>query len=84
MVLRLAGEAGRAALARSADAPGAGAAVDQHVSQLREALASGGRTLTVAALLGYAQGFAEAAIARGWWPQHGQRREAWQHEPALG
>ena len=70
MVLRLAGEAGQVSLARSADAAGARACVDQHVCEIRDALTRQGGKLTPAALLSYAQGFMEAAIARGWWPPH--------------
>ncbi len=70
IVLRLAGEAGQSSLARSAGQPGAQAAVDQHASELRDALGRGGRVITPAALACYAQGFTEAAIARGWWPPH--------------
>jgi hypothetical protein len=70
MVLRLAGEAGQVSLARTADAAGARASVDQHVSEIRDALTRPGHKLTPAALLSYAQGFLEAAIARGWWPPH--------------
>jgi hypothetical protein len=42
------------------------ASVDQHEAEIRDAL--GGRP-TIGALLSYAQGFVEAAVARGWWPQ---------------
>lgn len=70
MVLRLAGEAGQVSLARSADAVGARASVDQHAAEIRDALTVRGGKLTPAALLSYAQGFTEAAIARGWWPPH--------------
>ncbi|MGH3164828.1 MAG: DUF6401 family natural product biosynthesis protein [Trebonia sp.] len=70
MVLRLAGEAGQVSLARSADTAGARASVDQHACEIRDALTSQGRKLTPTALLSYAQGFMEAAIARGWWPPH--------------
>jgi hypothetical protein len=70
MVLRLAGEAGQVSLAMTAGSPGARASVDQHAAEIRDALASRGRPVTTAALLSYAQGFAEAAIGRGWWPPH--------------
>jgi hypothetical protein len=83
MVLRLAGEAGQVSLARSGDETGSRAAVDQHVSEIREALGGSGRALTPAALLAYAQGFVEAAIGRGWWPQHRAEREWWEDEPGL-
>jgi hypothetical protein len=73
MVLRLAGEAGQLSLALTASSDGARASVDQHAAQVRDALARRGRAVTTAALLSYAQGFTEAAIARGWWPPH--RRE---------
>jgi Family of unknown function (DUF6401) len=70
MVLQLAGEAGQVSLARTADVAGARASVDQHVSEIRDALTRHGGKLTPAALLSYTQGFVEAAIARGWWPPH--------------
>jgi len=70
IVLRLAGEVGRASLAMTAGSPGARASVDQHAAEIRGALASCGRPVTTATLLSYAEGFTEAAIARGWWPPH--------------
>jgi hypothetical protein len=66
MALWLAGEAGQASLARSGDTAGARAWVDQHAAEIRDAL--GGRP-TLGRLLSYAQGFTEAAVARGWWPR---------------
>jgi hypothetical protein len=83
MLLRLAGETGHASLARSADEAGVRASVDQHASEIRDALTSTGRKITPAALLSYAQGFTEAAIARGWWPPHRQERDPWDGEPLL-
>ena len=83
MLLRLAGEAGQVSLARSADDSGARASVDQHASEIRDALAGAGRAITPAALLSYAQGFTEAAIARGWWPPHRHDRDPWDDEPLL-
>ncbi len=80
MVLRLAGEAGQVSLAITASSAGARASVDQHAAEIRDALAKRGRAVTTAALLSYAQGFAEAAIARGWWPPH--RRENLHEEAA--
>jgi hypothetical protein len=65
--LLMAGEAGQASLARSADSHGLRACVDQHVAQVRDAL--GGR-ISEGVLLSYARGFVEAAVARGWWPPH--------------
>jgi Family of unknown function (DUF6401) len=65
--LLLAGEAGQASLARSADSHGLRARVDQHVAAVRDAL--DGR-ITEGILLSYARGFVEAAVARGWWPPH--------------
>jgi hypothetical protein len=83
MILRLAGEAGQVSLARSADEAGARALIDQHASEVRDALTSTGRKITPAALLSYAQGFMEVAIARGWWPPHRQEREPWDDEAVL-
>lgn len=70
-------------LARSADEAGARASIDQHASAVRDALTSSGRKITSAALLSYAQGFMEVAIARGWRPPHRQEREPWDDEPVL-
>jgi hypothetical protein len=81
MVLRLAGEAGQVSLAMTADSPGIRACVDQHAAEIRDVLAARGRPVTTAALLSYAQGFAEAAIGRGWWPPH--RRNALTQEKAF-
>jgi hypothetical protein len=67
MSLWLAGEAGQVSLARSGDSDGLRAAVDQHAAQVRDAL--GGR-VTAGVLMGYARGFVDAAVARGWWPPH--------------
>ena len=67
--LLMAGEAGQASLARSADSDGLRASVDQHVAEVRDAL--NGR-ITEGILLSYARGFVEAAVARGWWPPHRQ------------
>jgi hypothetical protein len=72
MTLRLIGEAGQASLSMAATSAGARASVDQHAAQIRDALAQRGRAVTPAALLSYAQGFAEAAIARGWRPPRRQ------------
>jgi hypothetical protein len=71
ITLRLAGEAGQAGLARSADSDGMRASVDQHAAEIRDAL---GERLSTGALLSYARGFVEAAVARDWWPRHGLDR----------
>jgi hypothetical protein len=76
MVLCLAGEAGRASLAMTAGSPSAQASVDHHAAEIRAALASCDRPVTTATLLSYAEGFTEAAIARGWWPPHRQLDES--------
>lgn len=83
MLLRLAGEAGQHSLARSAGEAGARASVDQHAAEIRDALAGPGRTITLAELLSYAQGFTEAAIARGWRPPRRRERGPWGDEPFL-
>jgi hypothetical protein len=83
IVLRLAGETGQSSLTRSAGEAGARAAVDQHASEIRDALGRAGRAITPAVLASYAQGFTEAAIAGGWWPAHRRPREAWEDEPRL-
>jgi hypothetical protein len=68
IVLRLAGQVGQATLSRSSGHAGTRAVVDQHASELRAALTRGGRAISPRMLVGYAQGFTEAAIARGWRP----------------
>jgi len=83
MILRLAGEAGQVSLARSADEAGIRASVDQHASEIRDGLTSAGQKITPAAILSYAQGFTEAAIARGWWPPHRRERHPGDDEPLL-
>jgi hypothetical protein len=67
ITLRLAGSVGAAGLSRSAGSPGLLAAVDQHAAEVRDSLTDGGRP-AVHSLLGYARGFVEAAIGRGWRP----------------
>jgi hypothetical protein len=68
IVLRLAGETGQVSLAQSGDSVGARASVDQHASEVRDALAADGQEPTPGALLDYAHGFVDAAVGRGWWP----------------
>jgi hypothetical protein len=85
IVLHLAGETGQLGLDWSAGAVGRQASVDQHAAEVRDALAGDpltgpGRRVTAAMLLEYAQGFLEAAVARGWWPPH--RRGGGPGEPA--
>jgi hypothetical protein len=51
------------------------ASLDQHAAEVRHVLGGRpmtgpGRRVTAAMLLEYAQGFVEAAVARGWWPPH--------------
>ena len=84
IVLRIAGEAGQSSLVQAAGEAGARASVDQHASEIRDALSRAGRPVTPVALASYAQGFTEAAIARGWWPPHRRPREPWQDETAAG
>jgi hypothetical protein len=67
ITLRVAGQVGASGLSRSTELPGMLAAVDQHAAEVRDSLTSGGR-LGVHSLLGYARGFVEAAIGRGWLP----------------
>jgi Family of unknown function (DUF6401) len=83
IVLRIAGEAGQSSLTQSAVEAGARASVDQHASEIRHALGRSGRAVTPALLASYAQGFTEAAIARGWWPPHRRPRGPWEDQPAL-
>jgi hypothetical protein len=83
MVLRFAGEIGQECLARSADDPGARAAIDQHAAEIRAALAAPGQQVTAAALLSYTRGFAEVIVARGWTPAHRQERDPWADEPPM-
>ena len=75
IVLHLAGETGQIGLAQTVGAVGMQASVDQHAAEVTHALAGHppggpGRRVTPAMLLEYAQGFIEAAVARGWWPPH--------------
>lgn len=75
IALHLAGETGQMGLAWTGGAVGMQASVDQHAAEVRQALAGHprtgpGRRVTPAMLLEYAQGFLEAAVARGWWPPH--------------
>ncbi|MCL2584457.1 MAG: DUF6401 family natural product biosynthesis protein [Streptosporangiales bacterium] len=78
MVLRLAGEAGQASLARSGDSPGLRAEVDQQAAEIRNSLTGPGRPLTPDALLSYARGFTEAAIGRGWRHAPDDPEPAWE------
>jgi Family of unknown function (DUF6401) len=73
ITLRLAGQVGASGLALSAGFPGLLAAVDQHAAEVRDALAVGEmrRGPATHRLLGYARGFVEAAIGRGWFPRSG-------------
>ncbi|MBV9447632.1 MAG: hypothetical protein JO345_17245 [Streptosporangiaceae bacterium] len=75
MSVWLAGEVGQVSLARTADNGSWRAAVDQHAAEVREVL--GGR-VAVDPLLGYARGFIEACVARGWWPPHRDTRLDWE------
>jgi hypothetical protein len=77
--LRLAGRVGTSGLTLSAHSPGLLAAVDQHAAEVRDALATrpdAGRGPAPHLLLGYARGFVEAAIGRGWLPQPGSDWES--------
>jgi Family of unknown function (DUF6401) len=67
ITLRLAGEVGAAGLRRPAALPGLLAAVDQHAAEVRDSLTGADRP-EARTLLGYARGFVEAAIGRGWLP----------------
>jgi hypothetical protein len=78
MALWMAGETGQVALARTADADGLRATLDQHAAEVRDAL---GGWVTEEVLLSYARGFVEAAVARGWWPPH--RRALLAHDSLL-
>jgi hypothetical protein len=79
ITLRVAGQVGASGLTLSAHSPGLLAAVDQHAAEVRDALATGpdpGRGPALHLLLGYARGFVEAAIGRGWRPQPGSDWES--------
>jgi hypothetical protein len=80
ITLRMAGAVGAAGLTLAARMPGLLAAVDQHAAEVRDALAVSGRAESrqdarrgpaPSALLGYARGFVEAAVGRGWSPRPG-------------
>lgn len=75
MSVWLAGEVGQVSLARTGEDDGWRAAVDQHAADVREVL--GGR-VAAGPLLGYAHGFIEACVARGWWPPHRDMRLDWE------
>jgi hypothetical protein len=74
--LRAAGQVGTAGLTLAAGIPGLLAVVDQHAAEVRDALAVGaqdaGQAPAPSALLGYARGFVEAAVGRGWSPLPGR------------
>jgi hypothetical protein len=82
--LEVAGHVGASGLMLSAESPGMLAAVDQHAAEVRDALISAetstgrdaGHGPAVHLLLGYARGFVEAAIGRGWLPQAGSDWES--------
>jgi hypothetical protein len=84
IALRVAGEVGASGLTLSARSPGLLAAVDQHAAEVRDALAAVGtntgpdaaRGPSLHLLLGYARGFVEAAIGRGWLPHPGSDWES--------
>jgi hypothetical protein len=64
-LIRDIGEAGVAKM--SAD-PGLAAMVDQHAASVRDVITGSGGELHEAALLDYLHGFADTALAQGWWP----------------
>ena len=72
--LRLAGSVGACGLGLAAGSPGVLAAVDQHAAEVRDALTGrkAGRGPATRVLLGYARGFVEAAMGRGWVPTPAQ------------
>lgn len=78
ITLRLAGQVGASGLTFSAEFPGLLAAVDQHAAEVRDALAleEVRRGPATHRLLGYARGFVEAAIGRGWLPRPGSDWES--------
>jgi Family of unknown function (DUF6401) len=61
-------EMGRAVFADMASSPGLVAAVDQHAAEVRDAIASVGDVLGLAALSRYLHGFVDGARERGWVP----------------
>lgn len=67
----MAGHVGAAGLTLAAAHPGLLATVDQHAAEIRDALPSRAGGSRREALLGYARGFVEAAIGRGWRPGAG-------------
>ncbi|MDL4773684.1 DUF6401 family natural product biosynthesis protein [Actinomadura xylanilytica] len=62
LLVRDIGDAGMAEMSAS---PGLAAAVDQHVSAVREQVGTPGPD----ELMGYLHTFAEDAFRRGWWPE---------------
>jgi hypothetical protein len=71
ITLRLAGQVGEAGRVLAARVPGMLAAVDQHAAEVRDALGGAQGHLSANSLLGYARGFVEAAVGRGWVPLAG-------------
>jgi hypothetical protein len=74
----VADQVGASGLTLSAGSPGL-AAVDQHAAEVRDALGAGpgaARGSSLHLLFGYARGFVEAAIGRGWLPHPGSDWES--------
>ncbi|GAA4618569.1 hypothetical protein GCM10023195_83550 [Actinoallomurus liliacearum] len=62
------GEVGEEGVAAMGRMPGLAAAVDQHAAAIRDIVAGSGQELTLRVLREYLEGFTDAAIERGWWP----------------
>ncbi|WP_345366770.1 DUF6401 family natural product biosynthesis protein [Actinoallomurus liliacearum] len=68
VVRQMIGEVGEEGVAAMGRMPGLAAAVDQHAAAIRDIVAGSGQELTLRVLREYLEGFTDAAIERGWWP----------------
>lgn len=71
LLLQLIAEIGETGIAEMHRDPGLAAAVDQHTAAVRDVIQTSGNQPLAEVLHDYVQGFAEAAIERGWWPDGG-------------
>jgi hypothetical protein len=59
---------GDAGVAKMEADPGLAAAVDQHAAAVRDVITGSGDEVHEATLMDYLHGFADTALAQGWWP----------------
>jgi hypothetical protein len=72
MVRQLIAELGDAGIQEMRRDPGLAAAVDQHSAAVRDVLTASGDQPASQVLIDYVEGFVDAAIERGWWPDDGR------------